>query len=222
MAGPSAGRRSRSDTSASPTYVLGSRSGTNPPPRCWCSSRRCRRERQRRWLPVAQVSLVVRTDARRNLRETGVLARRALLSGLFPGHPYSAFPSPERVSQLREGQADDWLSRELRPGRATLLVVSDQEPGPELWSAIEDEFGGWSTGDGRPPVAIEAPPLPPKRTVVLVDRRGGASPSRATAAPVPAPPGRPCAPARRAAPPGRPGPGRARRRRAPIRTCLGP
>jgi len=110
--------------------------------------------------------------ARRNRQATDVLARRALLAGLFPGHPYAAFPAPDQVEQLREGQADDWLLRELRPGRATLLVVSDQEPGPELWSAIEGEFGGWTTGDGSIPVAPAAAPLPPKRTVVLIDRPG--------------------------------------------------
>jgi zinc protease len=108
--------------------------------------------------------------AKRSRQATDVLARRSLLAGLFPGHAYAAFPTPEEVEQLREGQADDWLSRELRPGRATLLVVSDQEPGPELWSAIEDEFGGWSTGDGSLPVAPAAPPLPSRRTVVLIDR----------------------------------------------------
>jgi len=98
-------------------------------------------------------------------------AGRAFWGRLFPGHPYGTlFPGAEGVESLREGQADDWIDREIRPQRAVLFVVSDEPPSPELWAAIDGEFGGWRAKESDP-VSVQVPPLP-RRSVILVDRPG--------------------------------------------------
>ncbi|BDG03786.1 M16 family metallopeptidase [Anaeromyxobacter oryzae] len=127
------------------------------------------RDQRDRWFD--QISDGYERWVGRREADLDVAARRALERALYPGHPYGAAPTAEGVHRLRSGDVSRWLSAEIRPERATLVVVSDQEPSPELWAAIEDHFGGWSRGD-RPRAALEAPPLPAARHVVLVDRPG--------------------------------------------------
>jgi zinc protease len=98
-------------------------------------------------------------------------ARRVFREALFPGHPYGALASASRLKKVSARDADRWLSAEIRPERATLIVVSDQAPTPELWSAIEGHFGGWRRGDVDR-AAAAAPPAPAARRIILVDRPG--------------------------------------------------
>ncbi len=99
-------------------------------------------------------------------------ARRVLRERLFPGHAYGKNPEPASLASLRSGDADRWFVEQIRPQRATLLLVSDVAPEPDMWKAIEDEFGGWSSGRPPPSDALEMPPLPSRRTIVLLDRPG--------------------------------------------------
>lgn len=99
-------------------------------------------------------------------------ARAALLQGLFPGHPYGWVPTPAALKPHGYREVRGWIDRQMQPERATLLVVSDVAPTPELWAFIEGEFGGWRRGGAPRPEPAAAPPLPDRRRVVLVERAG--------------------------------------------------
>ncbi|MGC4000031.1 MAG: insulinase family protein [Anaeromyxobacter sp.] len=110
---------------------------------------------------------IVSTLEREPTWRAGTLLRAAL----YPGHAYGQQLSLASISKISAGDADRWLSTEIRPDRATLLLVSDQAPTPELWKAIEEAMGGWHKG-GTPRPATPAPALPAGRMVVLLDRPG--------------------------------------------------
>jgi zinc protease len=63
------------------------------------------------------------------------------------------------------------VETQLRPDRATLIVVGDVEPGPDLLASIKSKFGGWSAPPAGPRVAPPAPP-PREARVLLLDRPG--------------------------------------------------
>ncbi len=111
-----------------------------------------------------------RRQATRDARPDRAATRR-LVERLFPGHAYGAWPDAEVLASVPGGRAQEFLDRQIRPERASLLVVSDQEASPELWSWIEEEFGGWSRGE-RPPRSLPVPAEPTRRSVTLVDRPG--------------------------------------------------
>jgi len=119
-------------------------------------------------------------DARRRLEYSlevallrpSVRADVILRARLFPDHPYGGGWTHESIQALTSKQADEWVEEQVRPQRATLLVVSDVTPGPELWKAIESEFGGWSSDRGPAKPAVAPPAVPARRTVVLLDRPG--------------------------------------------------
>jgi zinc protease len=99
-------------------------------------------------------------------------ARTLLLKKLFPDRPYGRVPTPESVRAIELGQVKRWIDEELRPDRATLLVVGDVEPLGETWKRIESELGGWKKGGG-PPAPEPAPPATKGgRSITLVDRPG--------------------------------------------------
>ena len=99
--------------------------------------------------------------------------RRILLGRLFPGHRHGASPTPEGIDALTIEDAKRWVASQIRPDRATLLVLSDVGPTPELWERIEKRFGGWRAGEPGEEASPEPPPLPdPGGRVVLLDRPG--------------------------------------------------
>jgi predicted Zn-dependent peptidase len=96
------------------------------------------------------------------------LARQSLL---FPGHPYGSSASVQELEQLSWDQAEQWVSTQLRPELATLIVVGDFEPGPALEAQVAEVFGSWKPGRTGP--RLEAPaPLPALPRVALADRPG--------------------------------------------------
>lgn len=99
-------------------------------------------------------------------------AGQALLERLYPGHPYAAEVTAERVRAFRAPEAARWLEATVRPERAALVIVGDLEPDDALWSAIERRFGRWSApaapGEGARPLA----PAPAARSLVVIDRPG--------------------------------------------------
>ncbi len=104
------------------------------------------------------------------------LAQEEFLATLFPGSPLGASMTEATVRTVTSAQVDAWAEANLRPERATLVVVSSVEPDSELWDAIESEFGGWKgSGKAKEPEAIEPAP-PAGRTIVLVDQPGATQP----------------------------------------------
>jgi zinc protease len=107
-------------------------------------------------------------DARRPSRR----AYHALLSSLFPDHPYGRALQARDLDEIGFMASEAWIGRQIRPERATLVIASDVAPSPELWAFIEGEFGKWKRGDAAPPEPAAEPPLPAPSRVVLVERRG--------------------------------------------------
>ncbi|BDG03787.1 M16 family metallopeptidase [Anaeromyxobacter oryzae] len=127
------------------------------------------RDQTPRWFDGAHEAFTRRLA--RLEKDVDFAAARALAAALFPGHPYGASPSADVIGRLASGDASRWLSEEIRPERARLVVVSDQDPSPELWAAIEGHFGGWARG-GRDRIPPPPPPVPAARRVLLLDRPG--------------------------------------------------
>jgi zinc protease len=127
------------------------------------------RDQRARWFDVAHQ--MAHRRARLHEGDLDSVVRRALSGALFPDHPYGATPTTAGIGALRERDADRWLSQEIRPEHATLVVLSDQPPTDALWSAVERHLGGWSRGNGAR-AALPPPPLPAARRVLLVDRAG--------------------------------------------------
>jgi zinc protease len=99
-------------------------------------------------------------------------AQTLLYQGLFPHHLYGASANADAYAKVESGDVDHWLRATLRPERATLLIVGDIDPGPQLWKSIEDQLGGWKPKDkDASSLAPLAPPeLPHARRIILVDR----------------------------------------------------
>lgn len=121
-------------------------------------------------------------DERRRLAGVGVArgqrhpASRAmalLRARLFPGHPYGATPTAAAVGEITEKTAEAWLDQQFRPERATLVVVSNLAPTPELWEYVEGQFGRWRAGERRANLPSRPAPVA-ARTVLLLDRPGAA------------------------------------------------
>lgn len=91
---------------------------------------------------------------------------------LYPDRPYGRVPTPEGVRAIELAEVKRWIDEEIRPERATLLVVGDVEPLDETWKRIESELGGWKRGGGPPAPEPARPPAQAGRSIVLVDRPG--------------------------------------------------
>jgi zinc protease len=102
-------------------------------------------------------------------------AEQAMRARLFPGHGYGASPTEAEARALTDDDAEAWLERHLRPEHATLLLVGELPPLPELRKQVEGLMGGWhGSPHERPPGPAPSPepPLPSARNVVVVDRPG--------------------------------------------------
>ena len=108
----------------------------------------------------------------RRAHRPSVRAHRLLAARLFPDHPYGRSATPESLVDLTSKDRDRWFDEELRPQRATLLLVSDEPITPGLWESIESEFGGWSSKLGAANDMLEPPALPAGGSVTLLDRPG--------------------------------------------------
>jgi zinc protease len=107
------------------------------------------------------------------LRRPADRARTLLAARLFPDKPYGRTATPEGIRALEFRQTKRWIDQQLRPERATLLVVGDVEPMEDTWKRIETELGGWGKGDALPLAEGPAAAAPPsRRSVTLFDRPG--------------------------------------------------
>ncbi|MFL5347790.1 MAG: M16 family metallopeptidase [Hyalangium sp.] len=113
-----------------------------------------------------QVRLLEREASRSDTR-----ADRVFMARLFPGHPYGLAPSVEEAQALTASQANAWVDAELNPDRTTLFLVGELPPAPKLREQVAEMLGGWR-GRGGPVKPPPEPPLPARRTVVVVDRPG--------------------------------------------------
>jgi zinc protease len=104
-----------------------------------------------------------------DLDEPAVVADRAMLQAAFGRHPYG-HPPEGRVRELEASRRADvkaFHERHFRPSAAILVVVGNA-PAGEVLALVRARFGRWSAPDGAS-IAI-APPAPPRRSVVVVDK----------------------------------------------------
>lgn len=136
-------------------------------------------EDMQQWMWDAEVELRPFEDVQdwqvrqleREASRSDVLAERALMSRMFPGHPYGLAPDVEEAKRFTASQATKWVEAELNPDRATLLLVGDLPPSPKLRNLVSEMLGRWRGRGGHvepPPV----PPLPRRRQMVVLDRPG--------------------------------------------------
>jgi zinc protease len=104
-----------------------------------------------------------------DLDEPAVVADRAMLQGAFGRHPYG-HPPEGRVRDLgavRRAEVKAFHGRHYRPSAAILVVVGNVRA-EEVLPLVRRRFGRWRGEDGAT-VSI-APPAPPRRAVVVVDK----------------------------------------------------
>jgi zinc protease len=92
-----------------------------------------------------------------------------MLQAAFGRHPYG-HPPEGRVRELRAMRRSDvkaFHARHFRPGSALLIVVGNVRAEAVL-AMVRRRFGRWRGADGAT-VSI-APPAPPRRSVVVVDK----------------------------------------------------
>ncbi len=119
----------------------------------------------------------VAKGARLARHRPSVRASDALVSALFPDHPAGQAVTPESLDRVTEDQVKTWLRQNLRPERATLIVVSDREPDDKFWKEMEDLFGDLSAkGDPQPMFPLAASSSPRERTVIIVDQPSATQP----------------------------------------------
>jgi zinc protease len=122
--------------------------------------------------PAQEVSRLRRREIAalaHDLDEPAVVADRALLLAAFGHHPYG-HPPEGRIRELaamRRGDVKAFHARHFRPSQAILVVVGNV-PAAEVLAAVRRRFGRWRGADGAS-VSI-APPAPPRRAVVVVDK----------------------------------------------------
>lgn len=115
--------------------------------------------------------------ARRARHRPSVRSNDALVAGLFPGHPAGQAVTPESLERVTEDQVKAWLRRNLRPERATLVVVSDRDPDDRFWKEVEERFGDLSAkGDPQPMFPLASSSSPRERKVVVVDQPSATQP----------------------------------------------
>ncbi|GAO04233.1 pitrilysin family protein [Anaeromyxobacter sp. PSR-1] len=95
-----------------------------------------------------------------------------LLTRVFPGEPFGVVVDAARVRGYATSAAKRFHDATFRPDRASLIIAGNVQPTPELWSRIEQLYGGWRGLDATPPAALPAVPLPARRQVVVMDRPG--------------------------------------------------
>jgi zinc protease len=104
-----------------------------------------------------------------DLDEPSVVADRAMLQAAFGRHPYG-HPPEGRVRELgavRRRDVAAYHVRHFRPGSAMVVVVGNVRA-KEVLALVRRRFGRWRAADGGD-VSI-APPAPPVRKVIVVDK----------------------------------------------------
>jgi zinc protease len=121
--------------------------------------------------PFESVQAWQARELERSASRSDTRAERALMSHLFPGHPYGLAPDAEAAGTFTAAQATDWVEAELNPDRATLLLVGELPPPAKLRDQVREMLGKWRGKSGRVE-PLPAPPLPGRRVVRVVDRPG--------------------------------------------------
>jgi len=122
--------------------------------------------------PAAEVQRLRRREIAalaHDLDEPSVVADRAMFQSAFGHHPYG-HPPEGRVRDLaaaRRGDVRSFHARHFRPGSAILVVVGNVRAETVL-TLVRRRFGRWRGAEGAT-VSI-APPAPPRRAVVVVDK----------------------------------------------------
>ena len=102
--------------------------------------------------------------------QPATIAHEALMSRLYPGHPYGrGLPEPESVQSTQPRALKGFAAKRLRPAGATLVAVGDVRP-ERLLDQAAKALSGW-TGDAgakdlKPPAPLALGP------VAVVDRPG--------------------------------------------------
>lgn len=122
--------------------------------------------------PAAEVQRLQRREIAalvHDLDEPAVVADRAMLQAAFGRHPYGHPPEGRARDLAAAGRRDvkAFHARHFRPGAAILVVVGNVSTDAVL-ALIRRRFGRWRGSDGAT-VAI-APPAPPRRAVIVVDK----------------------------------------------------
>ncbi len=122
--------------------------------------------------PAAEVQRLRRREIAalaHDLDEPAVLADRAMLQSAFGRHPYGHPPEGlvRDLGAIRRGDVRAFHARHFHPASAILVVVGNLRKEPVL-ALVRRRFGRWRGTDGAT-VAI-APPAPPRRAVVVVDK----------------------------------------------------
>ncbi|MHB8452497.1 MAG: M16 family metallopeptidase [Mycobacteriales bacterium] len=101
--------------------------------------------------------------------QPGTLAREAVVSRLFAGHPYGReLPLPEEVGAVGRAQLRDLHQDRVRPDGAVLVLVGDLSPARAL-DLAEATLAGWPSR-GAAPAPVPPPPTFRPGGVRLVDR----------------------------------------------------
>jgi zinc protease len=103
--------------------------------------------------------------------QPGVIARTALASRRYDGHPYAIqLPDPDLVADVRPPALRRLHRERVVPSGSSLVLVGDLDPRAAT-DAVATALAGWTeSGD-----ALEAPPVPEERhtqELALIDRPG--------------------------------------------------
>lgn len=106
--------------------------------------------------------------------EPTVLASLAVASTLYgPAHPYghSQYGAPDTLQAIGRGDLETFYRTQVRPERATLIVVGDTTLA-EIQPQLEKLLGGWKATGPAPSTDFPPPPEPKPTRIVLVDKPG--------------------------------------------------
>jgi zinc protease len=122
--------------------------------------------------PASEVSRLRRREIAslaHDLDEPAVIADRALLQAAFGRHPYGHPPAGcvRDLGAARRADVRAFHARHFHPARAILVVVGNVRTDAVL-GLVRRRFGRWRGADGAT-VSI-APPAPPRRSVLVVDK----------------------------------------------------
>jgi zinc protease len=122
--------------------------------------------------PASEVSRLRRREIAslaHDLDEPAVIADRALLQAAFGRHPYGHPPEGcvRDLGAARRADVRAFHARHFHPARAILVVVGNVRTDAVL-GLVRRRFGRWRGADGAT-VSI-APPAPPRRSVLVVDK----------------------------------------------------
>ena len=115
--------------------------------------------------------------------QAGVVAREALLSRMYGGHPYGReLPTGKAVRAVKAGALRTLHAERVAPEGSVLVLVGDLSPTRAL-DAVAAALSGWQA-KAAAAVAPELP-VPPQRPAVLIDRPGAVQTTLRMAGPAP-------------------------------------